>query len=170
MSAEIDVLHPHWREVATHAVAFTAAVLVLRRFAWKPILNLLDERRERISEEFRSIDRGKEEAAKLKEEYEMQLKAIDAQARAKIQEAVSDGQRVSGEIKEAARRESREILQRAREDVELEKDKAEVALKEDMVRMALSAAEKAIREKLDEKTHRRLIAEAIDEMVKARIS
>ncbi len=59
MAGEVNVLAPHWREVATHAVAFTAAVLVLRRFAWKPILGLLDERREKIAGEFDTIEREK---------------------------------------------------------------------------------------------------------------
>ncbi len=170
MAEEINVLNPHWREVATHAVAFTAAVLVLRRYAWRPILKLLDERREKIAGEFLQIDREKDAAAKLKSDYEAQLRTIDAQARAKLQEAVGEGQKVAAEIKENARKESRELIGRAREEIDVEKDKAEVALKEDMVRMALAAAEKVIRERLDQETHRRLISDAIDEMVKVRVS
>lgn len=166
MASEINVLSPHWREVATHAVAFTAAVLILRKVAWKPILGLLEERRQKIASEFLAIDREKDANNKLKSEYEAQLRGIDQQARVKLQEAVGEGQKVAAEIKENARKESRDILSRARDEIELEKDKAEVALKEDMVRMATAAAEKVIRAKLDEANHRRLIAEAIDEMVK----
>ncbi len=50
--------------------------------------------------------------------------------------------------------------------VEVERDKAEAVLKEDMVRMSLSAAEKVIRARLDDAEHRRLISEAIDDMAK----
>jgi F-type H+-transporting ATPase subunit b len=166
MAGEVNVLAPHWREVATHAVAFTAAVLVLRRYAWKPILNLLDERRERIANEFGTIDREKSANVKLKVEYEAQLKTIDAQARAKIQEAVGEGRKVAGEIHEHAREEAHELMARAREEIDIEKDKAEVALKEDMVAMAMAAAEKVIRMKLDETVHRKLVSEAIDELTK----
>ena len=164
MSAEVNVLSPHWREVVTHAVAFTGAVLVLRRYAWKPILGLLDERRERIVKEFDDIEHGKGENAKLKSEYEQQIRTIDAQARVKLKEAVDEGQKVAAELKDSARVESRGMVQRAREDSEREKAKAEVALKEDMVRMALTAAEKVVRERLDEATHRRLISDTIDEL------
>jgi len=164
MSAEVDVLNPHWREVVTHAVAFTGAVLVLRKYAWKPILGLLDERREKIVKEFDEIDHGKGENAKLKSEYEQQLRTIDAQARVKLKEGVEEGQKVAAQLKDSARDESRGMVQRAREEAELEKAKAEVALKEDMVRMALAAAEKVVRERLDEATHRRLISETIDEL------
>ncbi|MBM3286681.1 MAG: F0F1 ATP synthase subunit B [Candidatus Eisenbacteria bacterium] len=166
MASEINVLSPHWREVATHAVAFTAAVLVLRRYAWRPILGLLDERRARIESEFDGIEKAKAENAGLKAAYDQQLRTIDAQARAKIQEAVAEGRKVAGEIHEEARKESRDLIQRAREEIELEKDKAELALKEDMVRMSLAAAEKAIHARLDSDAHRRLIEEAIDEMVR----
>lgn len=164
MAAEVNVLSPHWREVATHAVAFTAAVFVLRRYAWRPILGMLDERRAKIRGEFETIDREKGIVAKLHSDYEGQLKTIDAQARVKLQEAVGEGQKVASEIKDAARGESRDLLQRAREEIEIEKRKAEVALKSDMVRMSLAAAEKVIRAKLDSDAHRRLISEAIDEM------
>lgn len=166
MSAEVNVLSPHWREVATHAVAFTAAVLVLRRYAWRPILGLLEERRARIAEEFLGIERGKKRNLDLKAEYEQQLRTIDAQARQKLKEATDEGQKMSAELKEEARRESREMIQRALEEVGREKGKAEVALKEDMVEMAVAAAEKVIRERLDEPSHRRLIAETIEELTR----
>ncbi len=82
----------------------------------------------------------------LKAEYETQLKTIDAQARAKIQEAVGEGRRRSrARSTRHAREESHELMARAREEIDIEKDKAEVALKEDMVAMAMAAAEKVIR-------------------------
>ena len=124
MSAEVNVLSPHWREVVTHAVAFTGAVLVLRRYAWKPILGLLDERRERIVKEFDDIEHGKGENAKLRSEYEQQIRTIDAQARVKLKEAVDEGQKVAAELKDSARVESRGMVQRAREDSEREKAKS----------------------------------------------
>ncbi len=164
MAAEVNVLSPHWREVATHAVAFTVAVVVLRRYAWRPILGLLDERREKIKGEFDKIDTEKKVVERLHSEYAEQLKKIDALARSKIQEAVGEGQKVAGEIRETARKDARDLTQRAREEIDLEKRKAEVALKEDMVRMSLAAAERVIRAKLDPATHRKLIAEAIDDM------
>jgi F-type H+-transporting ATPase subunit b len=168
MAGEVNVLAPHWREVATHAVAFTLAVVVLRRFAWKPILSLLDERRAKIAGEFETIERERTDVARVRTDYETQLKTIDTQARAKLQEAVGEGQKVAAEIKESARLESRELITRAREEIDREKDKAEVALKEDMVDMAMAAAEKVIRSKLDDATHRRLIAETIEELTKVK--
>lgn len=166
MSAEVNVLSPHWREVATHAVAFTAAVLVLRKYAWRPILGMLDERREKIAKEFDDIEHGKSENAKLKAEYDEEMRTIDAQARVKLKEAADEGQKVASEIKESARTESRGMITRAREEIELEKNKAEVALKEDMVSMAMSAAEKVVRERLDEAMHRKLVSEAIDDLTR----
>jgi F-type H+-transporting ATPase subunit b len=168
MSEEVNVLSPHWREVATHVVAFTGAVLLLRRFAWKPLLGVLEDRRERIVSEFEGIERGKGANEKLRIQYEQQLRTIDAQARSRLQEAVSEGQKVAAEIKEQARSESRDLMQRAQEEIEREKDKAEVALKEDMVGMAMVAAEKVIRQKLDPATHKKLISDAIEEMTRMR--
>jgi len=168
MSGEVNILSPHWREVATHVVAFTAAVLVLRRYAWTPILNLLEERRTRIRNEFDGIARERESVAKIKSDYETQLRGIDQQARVKIQEGVAEGLKVGGEIKEKARQDARDLIRRAREEIEIEKDRAEVALKQDMVAMAIASAEKVIRQRLDEETQRRLASDFIDELRRMR--
>lgn len=170
MAGEINLLAPHWQEVITHAVGFTAAVLVLRRYAWRPILGLIDERRGKIQSAFDSIDREKHTNDELRAEYQQQLRSIDAQARAKIQEAVTEGQKVASEIRDHARQEARDVMARARQEIETEHAKAEIALKEDLVGMAMSAAEKVIRSRLDEDMHRRLIEDAIDELTRMQVA
>lgn len=170
MAGEVNVLSPHWREVLTHAVAFTGAVLVLRRYAWRPILNLLDERRERIKGEFDAIEAGKQANRDTENRYKTLLTEIDVKARAELNKKVAEGKSAADEIVAQAKNEAMDVKHRAQEDIAMRLDQAEIALKEDMVRMAMAAAEKAIRQKLDEATHRRLIGEAIDEMRKARAS
>ncbi len=170
MSAEVNVLSPHWREVLTHAVAFGGAVWVLRRYAWRPILNLLDERRDRIKSEFDSIEVGKRANLDAESHYKSLLSEIDAKARAELNKKVAEGKAAADEIIDEARSEAMELKRHAQDDISMRLDQAELALKEDMVRMAIGAAEKAIRQKLDDATHRRLITEAIDELRRARVS
>jgi len=146
-----------WQQVLTQIVGFLIVLWVLKRFAWKPILNLLEERRQKIKSEFDEAARRKEEANQLLASYEAKLKEIDAAARAKIAEAVSEAQKIAGEIKEEARREGRELAVRSQAEIQREIAKAKVQLKEDMVAISLMATEKIISQKLDEPGHRRLI-------------
>lgn len=146
-----------WQQLLTQIVGFLIVLWVLKRFAWKPILALLEERRQKIKAEFDEAAKRKEDANQLLASYEAKLKEIDALARVKIQEAVSEAQKISSEIKEEARKEGRELVVRSQAEIAREIAKAKVQLKEDMITISLTATEKIISQKLDEPGHRRLI-------------
>ena len=150
-----------WSQVVTHIIGFLIAVFILRKYAWGPLLRMLEERRQKIEGEFKAIDEGKREAGALKAEYEGQLRTIEVQARARIQEGAQEGQRLKTEIEAEGRDEARELLARARDEIERERDKAHVTLRNDMVEMVIGATEKLLRERLDDQKHRQLITEFI---------
>ncbi len=149
-------------QIVTHIIGFLIAVFLLKKFAWKPLLSILEERRSKIKSEFDNIDKEKKKVDDLLSDYETKLKEIDSLARVKIQEAAREGQKLANEIKENARKESKDILTRAREEIQRDVDKAKVQLKNDLVNMTMRAAEKLIRERLDEEKDKKLIAEFID--------
>jgi F-type H+-transporting ATPase subunit b len=149
-------------QIVTHIIGFLIAVFLLKKFAWKPLLSILEERRSKIKSEFDNIDKEKKRVDDLLSDYETKLKEIDSLARVKIQEAAREGQKLANEIKENARRDSKEILTRAREEIQRDVDKAKVQLKNDLVNMTIRVAEKLIKEKLDAESDRKLIAEFID--------
>jgi F-type H+-transporting ATPase subunit b len=149
-------------QIITQIIGFLIAVFLLKKFAWKPLLSILEERRSKIKSEFDNIDKEKQKATNLLSDYQTKLKEIDALARLKIQEAAQDGQKLANEIKENARKESKDILNKARDQIERDMDQAKVQLKNDLVNMTMRVAEKLIREKLDEEGDKKLIAEFID--------
>lgn len=149
-------------QIVTHIIGFLIAVFLLKKFAWKPLLSILEERRSKIKSEFDSIDKEKKKVNDLLSDYQTKLKEIDSLARVKIQEAAREGQKLANEIKENARGESKDILTRAREEIQRDVDKAKVQLKDDLVNMTMRATEKLIRERLDEEKDKKLIAEFID--------
>ena len=148
--------------ILTHIVGFVITVLILKKFAWKPILGILQERRQKIKAEFDGIENQKVETAKVRADYEARLKDIDAISRQKLSEASNEGHRVAAEIREQGRHEAREIINRAKAELERDVIKARATLKKDMVDMTITAAEKIIAARLDEPENRRLIAEFID--------
>jgi F-type H+-transporting ATPase subunit b len=149
-------------QIVTQIIGFLIAVFLLKKFAWKPLLSILEQRRLKIKSEFDNIDKEKKKVEDLLSDYQTKLKEIDSLARVKIQEAAREGQELANEIKENARKESKDILTKARDEIQRDVDKAKVQLKNDLVNMTMRVAEKLIRERLDEEKDRKLIAEFID--------
>ncbi len=156
-----------WQQLLTHLVGFLITVWILKKFAWGPLLGIMEERRSKIAGEFDKIEQEKAAAAELSASYEAKLKEIDNERRAKLIAAVEEGKRHAAEIKSAAQNEIKGLHEKARLDIERDIDKARVQLRDEMVGMTISAAEKIIHEKLDEPKHRELIGKFIDDLEKA---
>ena len=145
----------------TQILGFLIVLWIMKRFAWKPLLRMLEDRKERIRSELEETERRKEDAGKLRQQYEDKLKSIDAEARARLQEAVKNAQKVASEIKEEARADVKEMLGRARDEIERDRAQALAELKNEVVNMVVRASEKILRETLDAEKHRKMIADFI---------
>jgi len=153
-----------YSQILTHLVGFLIALAILAKFAWKPILTMLDERREKIATEFHSIESRKAEAENMLVEYEQRLRKIEEEARLKLNEAVQEGQKVAGQIKADAQEEARKIVSKAKSELARDVAQARSQLKADMVSMTISATERLLREKLDTDANRKLVTRFLDEV------
>lgn len=146
-------------QILTTILGFVIVVLILRRTAWGPILEFLDARREKIRKDYADAENALGEAAGLKGQFEAKLADIRTLERQQIQEAVKRGESMADEIVAEARAKAEAAFTKAQDDIGME---AQLALRAQLVDMALLAAEKAIGETLDDERHRRLIREYID--------
>ena len=156
------------QQILTQALGFFILLFILKKFAWKPLLALLEERREKISLEFKNIEQVKSELSRLEEDYKAKLADIDTQARLKIQEAIAEAQRISIEIQEKSRDEAKKTLDKAKANIELEIAKARVDLRNQVASIAIKAAEKVLKEELNEEKHRRLVMGFIEDLEQVR--
>ena len=152
------------RQVVTQIIGFLLMLWILSRYAWGPLTAMLEKRREKIASDFRDAERAKGEAQELKTSFEQKLRGADAEARKRIQEGVTEGQRVGAEIKQQAQVDSQRRLQQAQDEILREREKAKELIKEQVVRLSIRTAEKILREKLDEPGQRKLAGEFIDEV------
>ena len=150
-----------FKQVVTQIVGFLIFLWLIRKYAWGPVLETLEARRQKIVDDLAHAEAEKQAAAALKSDLDQKLKGIESQARTRIQEAVTEGQKLATEIKADAQEQARARLVRAESEIEGERVKAQKALHESLARMAVLGAEKILRQKLDEKEQRRLIAEYI---------
>jgi F-type H+-transporting ATPase subunit b len=155
------------QQVLTHAVGFLITVWILKRYAWKPLLSLMDERREKIAGEFEKIEVGKADVARLNEDYQAKLRNIEDERREKLLQAVEEGKDMAAEIKAQALEETKQARAKAKADLEREVSKAKVQLRDELVSMTVTATEKILRERVDEAKHRELIGRFIDQLEKA---
>ena len=160
-------MHLEWQQLATNALGFLITLWIIKRFAWGPLLAIMEERRSSIANEFKRIDDEKAKAARLAADYEQKLKEIDAERRAKLVEAVNEGKKIAEDLKTTARAEAQEITSKTKSELENEVKKARVHLKNEMIAITMIATEKIIREKLDDQKHRQLIGAIIDGAEKA---
>jgi F-type H+-transporting ATPase subunit b len=152
------------RMVGTQILGFLILLWGLSKWAWGPLTAQLEKRRQRIAGEFAEAERRQNAADQLKAKFEQDLRGIDAQARAKLQEAVSEGQKVAGEIRAQANSEAQARMARAEEEMMREREKAKELLKEQIIALSLATAEKILKSKLDEPAHRKLAGQFIDEV------
>jgi F-type H+-transporting ATPase subunit b len=151
-------------QIATNVLGFFLLVVFLRKAFWNSVLKLLDDRRHRIERGLQDISRSKQELEQMQADYTKRLAQIDEEARAKIQQAVTDGKRIATEIQEEARAQSAAILVKAKDTVELELAKATVTLRDQVAQMTTEAVERVLRQKLDDKTDQRLVESVVDEL------
>ena len=154
----------NWSQLITNILGFLLLFWGLKRLAWGPILGMLDERRERIAADFKKAEDERVAAEAARGELDQQLRGIEATARKRIEEASAEGQRLGSEIKEEARAEARNILEKARTDIDHEHAKARVQLRNEIVGMAIMGAEKVVREHLQGEEQEKLVNKFIDEL------
>ena len=157
-----------WSVLLTQIIGFLIVLAVLRKVAWGPILQKLDERRDKIADDVSSADRMRREAEELKEKYQEELRTIEGQARERIQLAVAEGQKVAEEIRAEARTEADRLREKTKADINQEYEKARAALHNDVVQMALGAAGKLVNEEMNADRQRKLVDDFLRELPKTK--
>jgi F-type H+-transporting ATPase subunit b len=146
------------------AVVFLMLLGILWRFAWGPILVAVEAREKGIRDALDEAAQRNEEAAKLLEEHRQQLADARRQASDVLSDAKVAGDRVRKEIEEKARVEAQGIVERARHEIQRERDAALDTLRKESVDLALAAASRLLSENLDQAKDRELVEDYLDGM------
>ncbi len=160
----MEMITPNVTQVLTTVVGFLLLVWVMAKFAWGPILDQLDKRRDKIERDYAAAEQQLGEAEGLKADFAVKLGEIKTLERERIQEAVKKGEDIAGGIVSEARQQAEVVKTKGRQDLEIEAQKAQVELRDTVVALAIGAAEKLIHERLDDQKHRQLIEQYIDHL------
>ena len=144
-------------------VSFLILLGLLIYFGYKPVRRMFDERARRIKESMEQAEATRKEYEQAKVAVEEQISQARQEGQAVITQAAQVGDRLKEEASAEARREAQAIVERARLELERERDKLIDDLRQEFVDTAILAAEKVIKETLDKERHKKLIEEALEE-------
>lgn len=144
-------------------VNFAILMGVLYLVAYKPILRMLDERSRRVKESMDQAEALKEQVAKGEEQIQAHLAEARKETQGIAAQATQMGERLKEEARVQARQEAEAIIVRARAEIQRERDTAIDELRRQFADLAVLAAGKIIKERVDRAAHQRLIDEVLEE-------
>jgi F-type H+-transporting ATPase subunit b len=144
-------------------INFIVLFILLRLFLYKPVLKMLDERAKRTKEGMELAEATKKEYEQAKGEVQKQIENGRQEAQAIIAQALQTGERLKEESRAEATKQAQVIIDRTRTELESERDKIVDGLRKEFVDIAISAAEKVLKETLDKEKHRKLIEETLQQ-------
>ena len=145
-------------------ISFVILLILLWKVAYKPITGALKKREETIRNTLEEAKKNRESAEALVEKYEAQIAQARDEAQKILAEGKSLGENVRKEIIQKAHEEANQIVKRAQEEIEFQKEKALMELKEKIADLTIMAASKVVAKSLDKKDHEQLLEEYVSKV------
>jgi F-type H+-transporting ATPase subunit b len=123
-------------------------VFVLAKFAYKPLLNIMEERKNKIAADLEAADAAKAEAEAVKSEYAAKLADARQEAQAIVEAARKSAQAAHDKIMAETKAEQDQVVAAAKEAIELEKQKALADVRAQVISLSMMAASKIVEQKL----------------------
>lgn len=145
----MDLLIPHTGTIFWMLIAFSTVLFILKKFAWKPILNAIKAREDSITEALASAQKAKEEMQQLQANNEKIIAAAKLERDGIIKEARQLKDSMVEDAKQKANIEADKMIDKARAAIKSEKASAIKEIKDEIAKFSVSIAEKILKEKLD---------------------
>lgn len=161
----MELVTPNLGTIFWMVIIFGVVAFVLKKFAWRPILNALYEREESIESALNAAEKARQEMATLKAGNEQLLAEARKEKETILREAMNLKDNIISEAKEKAAAETQKSIVNARQQIENEKAKAINEMKQQMTEISLSIAEKVIRKEMaGNKQQQEMVNKLIDEI------
>ena len=138
-------------------IIFGILYWLLSRYAFPVILSSVEAREKALEEAIDAAKRDREEAARVLSEHKAQLEGARAEAQKIIVDARQIAEKSRADLLAQTRADQQEMIERARLDIEMERDRAIAALRHEAVDLAIAGASKVVEENLDTDKNRKLV-------------
>ncbi|WP_448701067.1 F0F1 ATP synthase subunit B [Mucilaginibacter sp. AW1-3] len=162
----MDIVQPAIGLIFWTFISFVILLVILGKFAWKPILGAVTERERSIEEALSKAEAAKEEMARLTGENEELLKQARAERDLILREAKHVKDQIIGEAKDAAQKEGARMIEKARIEIDNQTAIAMAGVKEQVASLSLEIAEKILRKQFEDKQKQEDLVEDLLKKVK----
>jgi len=147
-------------------VGFVILYLLLRRFLFRPLLGVMEQREQEIEAGLKRGEEAARQLARIDEERERVIAQSREEGREQVRQAVRDGEQARERLLKEARDDVQQLHARARDSLKLEREEAMLELRRQVVDLALLAARQAVLGRLDAEQHRRAVDDFIADLEK----
>lgn len=158
------MLNLSWGLMVWTAITFLIALFVLRRYAFGPLQELIDKRRQAVQEAMDAAEQSRAEAHHALEEYQETLAKVRAEAEEILERSRVTGEHARSEILEQAREQAERVIAQAHEQIDRDTRVAVRELKAQIAELTALATEKVTMRSLSAADQDRLIEEALAEL------
>ena len=162
----MDLITPDIGLLAWMLLSFSIVLLILKKFAWKPILSALKEREEFIENSLTEARRAKEEMALLKHQNEDLMKDAQVERENIMKEARDMKNQIVADAKEKAKETGDKLIQQAREEIQSEKKAAVSEIKGQVASLSIEIAERILKTELAEDKKQKVLIDNLLEEIK----
>lgn len=148
-------------------VAFAVFAAILAKFAWGPLLQVIDDREKTIREQVDSAEKAAAESKATLAQHQELLRGAGRDRDEILARAAKDAEAVRAELQARARADAEQIVARAREQMQREKEQAVAELRSQVADIAVEAASRIVKSSLSEDAQRKLVDDYIKELPRA---
>jgi F-type H+-transporting ATPase subunit b len=157
----MKLVTPEFGMIFWTLLTFLLLVVLLARFAWKPLLALLDEREKQVREALEAAQKARAEADETLRKNQEFLAGARRETAALLEQGRRESETLRAEILALARREAQDLVEQGKRQIQYEQKQAVEQLRRQVADLAIGAAETLIRKELDDAGHRQLVSEYI---------
>ena len=145
-------------------VIFLLVLLILKKYAWKPLLDFLDQREKEISDSLAMAESAKADLEKVKEESEKILNEAKNQGKSIVSDSKQKAEDSANKILNDAQAKSDEFVLDAKKKIDVEKKKAIKEIKEEVVGLSLDLASQVLQRNVKDEDNNKFVDSSLKAM------
>lgn len=145
-------------------VNFLLLIILLKKFAYKPVLNMLSVRAEKIEQSLKQAEKIEQELKNTETEKLKEINKAKEEAKKIVEEALVIAQDNTNRSLEETKKKTKEIVDKAKEEIQREKDKAVEEAEKEIAGLAIDIAEKILKKNLDSEAEKKLADETLSKI------
>jgi F-type H+-transporting ATPase subunit b len=156
----------HWQNMLSQVITFLIAVVIVWKFGWKSILQMIRDRQEKIKKTLDDAENARAAITKLEADYRAKLEQVESRSNELIAIARQDASRAKDEMLKAAEAEAAQMRKKSHEQLEADQRRLMGEIRSEVITLAMAVAEKTLGQSLPGAVHEQKFKQMLDELSK----